>query len=64
MWIKAEDQSLEDSSMSMLIACECGKVCTDFLLTKQATLGMDGKCVDHSRSMGDVLNSAAKEFNL
>lgn len=27
-------------------------------------LSLDGECVDHSRSMGDVLNNAAKEFNL
>lgn len=27
-------------------------------------LSLDEECVDHSRSMGDVLNSAAKEFNL
>lgn len=27
-------------------------------------LSLDGECIDHSRSMGDVLNYAAKEFNL
>lgn len=27
-------------------------------------LSLDGECVYHSRSVGDVLNNAAKEFNL
>lgn len=27
-------------------------------------LSLDEEWVDHSRSMGDVLNNAAKEFNL
>lgn len=27
-------------------------------------LSLDGEAVEHSRSMGDVLNNAAKEFNL
>lgn len=27
-------------------------------------LSLDGECVDHSRSMGDVLRNAAKSFDL
>lgn len=40
-----------------------------FTLTKRECdghwqLSLDGECVTHSRSMGDVLNNAAEEFNL